>query len=592
MGEVVEQRTVAGRYRLTDRIGAGGMGVVWRAEDTRLRRIVALKELVTRNGFDSDSVRRAVREGRIAARLQHANVIALYDVVEDDNRPWLVMEYLPSRSLAAILAERGALPPDEVRRIGAQLASGLAAAHASGVVHRDVKPGNVLVTEFGTVKVTDFGTSRVAGEGTITATGMLVGTPAYLAPEVARGEEIGFPADVFGVGATLYAALEGAPPFGTDGNPILLLHKAAEGKYPPPRNAGSLEPVLTRLLDPNPETRPTMAEAVRMLNEESADPATVLAAALPPAPATKVMVPPTPEPSTQTPADPPPADPSTESAPAAEDAAPQDAPAPAAAEPPAAEPAAAAPTPATANPPTTPAANPPAATYNPPTPPAAGPATPPAGSPTPAAAIPPVTQPYEDPAERRDRKRAVVLLAAAVAVLLAVVLVVALVNRDKTPDDQSANPTNPTTTTAAEPSPQPQQPPATSEDQQPTTTVPPTTTAPPTTTTTTAPQPPAGGADKGLVDYYALLPGDTQTGWSRLTEKFRTTFNGRGISFAEYQESWGRVAAVELSNVTPQGENQVAATITYTMKGGGTEVYHHVYTLVQVNGVWMIDNQR
>ncbi|MEU7528244.1 serine/threonine-protein kinase, partial [Saccharothrix sp. NPDC042600] len=332
MGEVVEQRTVAGRYRLTDRIGAGGMGVVWRAEDTRLRRIVALKELVTRNGFDSDSVRRAVREGRIAARLQHANVIALYDVVEDDNRPWLVMEYLPSRSLAAILAERGALPPDEVRRIGAQLASGLAAAHASGVVHRDVKPGNVLVTEFGTVKVTDFGTSRVAGEGTITATGMLVGTPAYLAPEVARGEEIGFPADVFGVGATLYAALEGAPPFGTDGNPILLLHKAAEGKYPPPRNAGSLEPVLTRLLDPNPETRPTMAEAVRMLNEESADPATVLAAALPHAPATKVMVPPTPEPATETPADPPPADPSTESAPAAEAAAaPQDA-----AEPPAA----------------------------------------------------------------------------------------------------------------------------------------------------------------------------------------------------------------------------------------------------------------
>ncbi|RKT68162.1 serine/threonine protein kinase [Saccharothrix variisporea] len=526
---MVEERTVAGRYRLTDRIGAGGMGVVWRAEDTRLRRIVALKELVTRNGFDADSVRRAVREGRIAARLQHANVIALYDVVEDDGRPWLVMEYLPSRSLGAILAERGTLPPDEVRRIGAQLASGLAAAHASGVVHRDVKPGNVLVTEFGTVKVTDFGTSRVAGEGTITATGMLVGTPAYLAPEVARGEEIGFPADVFGVGATLYAALEGAPPFGTDGNPILLLHKAAEGKYPPPRNAGTLEPVLTRLLDPNPETRPTMAEAVRMLSEESTDPATVLASALPSAPATKVIVPPALP--ADTPADPtPPAD-----------ATPVPEPVVAAAPETAGEP------PAIVTPPT-----------------------------------PPVTQPIEDPADRPDRKRPLLLAGAALAVLLVVLLVV-LLNRETDPPNDQAGPTDTTTTTVAEPTTEPQQPPATSNEQ------PTTTTAPPTTTTTTSPPPQQGTADKGLIDYYALLPGDIDGGWSRLTDRFKAT--PRVGSFEKYQEFWNGITSVRLSDVTLLDANRVSATITYLTKAGATETWFHTYTLVQVDGKWLIDGQ-
>lgn len=263
----MEDRTIAGRYRLTEKIGAGGMGVVWRAEDLRLRRIVAVKELLFRGGFDQESVDRAVREGRIAAKLQHANVIALYDVVEQDGHPWLVMEYLPSRSLSTLISERGTLPPDEVARLGVQLASGLAAAHRAGVVHRDVKPGNVLVTEFGTVKVTDFGTSRAADEATVTASGMLVGTPAYLAPEVARGGTGGFPADVFALGSTLYAAVEGTPPFGADGNTIALLHRVADGRFPPPRNGGPLTPVLLRLLDPEQETRPTMPEAADMLRD-------------------------------------------------------------------------------------------------------------------------------------------------------------------------------------------------------------------------------------------------------------------------------------------------------------------------------------
>ncbi|WP_440901002.1 serine/threonine-protein kinase, partial [Actinosynnema sp.] len=142
------------------------MGVVWRAQDQRLHRVVAVKELRPGIAFDEAYTERAIREGRIAARLQHPNVIALYDVVEHDDRPWLIMEYLPSKSRAALLAERGRRPADETVRLGIQLASGLVAAHHAGVVHRDVKPGNVLVTEFGTVKITDFGTSRAADEVT------------------------------------------------------------------------------------------------------------------------------------------------------------------------------------------------------------------------------------------------------------------------------------------------------------------------------------------------------------------------------------------------------------------------------------------
>lgn len=260
-----EQRKVADRYQLTARVGSGGMGVVWRAYDEHLHRVVAVKELLSHNSVDGEATRRAMREGRIAARLSHPNAIAIYDVVEDEGSPWLIMEYLPSKSLSAVLAERGRLPPEEVTRIGGQLASALAAAHRAGVVHRDVKPGNVLVSEFGTVKITDFGISRAAGDGTATAAGMGMGTLAYLAPEVAKGGKADFESDVFSLGATLYAAVEGAPPFGNDANAILLLHRVAAGEITPPEHAGELTPTLIRLLDPDPETRPSMAEAVELL---------------------------------------------------------------------------------------------------------------------------------------------------------------------------------------------------------------------------------------------------------------------------------------------------------------------------------------
>jgi hypothetical protein len=255
---------IAGRYRLTSRLGSGAMGVVWQARDERLYRTVAVKQLLLPFGLSDreadEASRRAMREGRIAARLQHPHAIAVYDVVEHDGQPWLVMEYLPSMSLATVLSLQGVLLPGEVARIGSEIASALAAAHKAGIVHRDIKPGNVLLADNGTAKITDFGISHAVGDVTVTATGILAGTPAYLAPEVAQGKGAGFPSDVFSLGATLYTALEGTPPFGLNPNAIALLHQVASGEILAPRESGPLTPVLLRLLQRNPALRPTMHE--------------------------------------------------------------------------------------------------------------------------------------------------------------------------------------------------------------------------------------------------------------------------------------------------------------------------------------------
>jgi eukaryotic-like serine/threonine-protein kinase len=248
-----------------ERIGSGGMGVVWQARDERLQRLVAVKQLLLGPALsprDADEARaRALREARIAARLQHPNAIVVYDVVEHDGEPCIVMEYLPSRSLAAVLGEQVCLPVAEVASIGRQIASALAAAHAAQIVHRDVKPGNILIAEDGTAKITDFGVSRAAGDVTVTQTGMMAGTPAYLAPEVARGQLPTQASDVFSLGATLYAALEGIGPFGDNDNPLALLHAVASGQVAPPQHAGPLSVVVMRLLAKDPAARPDMLRA-------------------------------------------------------------------------------------------------------------------------------------------------------------------------------------------------------------------------------------------------------------------------------------------------------------------------------------------
>lgn len=246
------------------------MGVVWQAYDERLRRAVAVKQLRLEPGLDPEDANeareRAMREGRIAARLHHPNAVSVFDVVDEDDAPWLVMEYVPSRSLAAEMAERGVLQPDEVGRIGAQIAHALVAAHAAGIVHRDIKPANVLLGENGNVKITDFGISRASGDVAVTKTGLIAGTPAYLAPEVAYGRPPEAPADVFSLGSTLYAAVEGEPPFGMSENTLGLLHAVAAGRINPPQQAGILTEVLIQLLNADPAARPTSITAARWLD--------------------------------------------------------------------------------------------------------------------------------------------------------------------------------------------------------------------------------------------------------------------------------------------------------------------------------------
>jgi serine/threonine protein kinase len=245
---------IVGRYRLDERIGSGGMGTVWRATDRELDRVVAMKRPhEAGNG-------RLRYEAKIAAGLQHPNIVTVYDVINDGDDRWLVMEYVPSRSLAEILADKHTLPPAQVAHLGAQIAGALAAVHAKGVVHGDVKPGNVLVTEGGIAKLTDFGVSRtVWGEVTLTGTGPVVGTPAYLAPEVADGERPTAASDVYSLGATLFAAVEGNLPTGLF---------AADKPF---QQAGPLAPPIATMLTRQPAARPTAELAERLLRETVAD---------------------------------------------------------------------------------------------------------------------------------------------------------------------------------------------------------------------------------------------------------------------------------------------------------------------------------
>ncbi|WP_374195072.1 serine/threonine-protein kinase [Amycolatopsis sp. 195334CR] len=255
---------IAGHYRLVEHIGSGAMGVVWRAIDERLERSVAVKQILAQPGLSEaeriNSRQRAMREAKNAARFQHPNAIVVFDIAQHDGDPCLIMEYLPSRSLAAVLAENPTLPLPQVARIGEQVAAALVAAHRAGIVHRDIKPGNILIDDGGTTKITDFGISRAAGDLTLTQTGLIGGTPAYLAPELARGADPSPGSDVFALGATLYHALEGVAPYGNSTNQLALLYKAANGKVEPPRKSGAATALLMSMLQVEPEERPTMPE--------------------------------------------------------------------------------------------------------------------------------------------------------------------------------------------------------------------------------------------------------------------------------------------------------------------------------------------
>ncbi|MGW4303114.1 serine/threonine-protein kinase [Streptomyces sp. NPDC004646] len=262
-------RVVAGRYRLRARIGRGGMGVVWRAEDEVLGRLVAVKEIVQDDSAPDADARlrreRTFREARAVAQLHHPHIIVVHDVVEQDERPYIVMELIDGGSLADRIAERGPLTPEEAARIGADLLSALSTAHAAGVLHRDIKPANVLV-ESGTDRavLTDFGIARVAGATTLTETGSFVGSPEYTAPERMSGLRSGPAADLWSLGALLCTALSGESPFRRDSLGGIL-HAVVSDEIRPPAEAEPLLPVIRGLLERDPERRLDAADAEHML---------------------------------------------------------------------------------------------------------------------------------------------------------------------------------------------------------------------------------------------------------------------------------------------------------------------------------------
>ncbi|OLF04975.1 serine/threonine protein kinase [Actinophytocola xinjiangensis] len=523
---------VAGRYRLGRQLGSGAMGIVWQAHDERLHRTVAVKQMLLQPGLSEaqaeESRRRCMREGRIAARLAHPNAITVYDVAEHDDDPWLIMEYLASKSLAAVLTERGTLPPAEAAGIGTQVASALVAAHAAGIVHRDIKPANVLLAEDGTVKITDFGISRATGDVTVTATGMLAGTPAYLAPEVAKGENPTPAADVFSLGSTLYTAVEGHSPFGLSENTLALLYAVAAGKITPPRQAGPLTALLMQLLRVDPEERPSLITARDGLAAVAEGrpvpglPAAPSAAALGPTDriAGNRLPPPVATPPQQQWPQPPKDSTRLDVHPFAE-------PAP------------------------------------------SGPGPIAHREPMPSGPLP-RSRPPRPPAQPNKVRSVVLTLLAIVAAALVGILVASLFTSEGTNGAGGAGPT----TTQEQPQPQPSPDTATSDEE-----------------TTTEDDEDEGDEPtdedyiEAVKDYYALLPDDPEAAWEHLTERAQGISDG----FEGYANFWGTVKSVKVREPYANG-NRVAATLLFDRKKGGKSTEAYSFALIEQDGELMIDN--
>ncbi|GLU50070.1 serine/threonine-protein kinase [Nocardiopsis ansamitocini] len=261
---------LVGRYRLSRLIGEGGMGRVWEGTDELLDRPVAIKELTINEHLPQQEIEilrtRMMREARSAAQLSHPSIITVFDVVEYEGFPWIVMELVRGNSLSEIIKTRGTISPARAAGIGLQMVSALAVAHQRGIVHRDIKPGNVLVAKGDRAVLTDFGIARLEGASSLTRTGNLLGSPSYLAPEQARGEAAAPYTDMWSLGTTLYAALHGSPPFQRS-SPMATLTAVVTEDVPPALAAGPLRPLLEALLDKNPGNRPTVHEAAEILQE-------------------------------------------------------------------------------------------------------------------------------------------------------------------------------------------------------------------------------------------------------------------------------------------------------------------------------------
>jgi serine/threonine protein kinase len=538
-------RLVAGRYRLQSQLGGGGMGTVWLARDELLGRQVAVKQVLTAAGVteaESDQQRqRALREGRIAARLSHPHAISVYDVALESGQPWLVMEYLPSRSLAAVLTEDGVLRPDQVAQIGAQVADALAATHAAGIVHRDVKPANVLIGEGGRieglVKITDFGISHASGDVTLTQTGQITGTPAFLAPEVAQGHEMTPASDVFSLGATLYTCVEGQPPFGMEDNALAMLHRVAGGSIVPPRRTASLTAPLLRMLAPDPDERPVMSEVrdelAKLAAGRDGDTTTVLLAR------TDLR--------------------SSSSGRPRTAAFPVEAPTPAA-------------------PPT-----PPAPTLTSPREPDPRPETAPARvAPAPVAAAPAGTDAGGSgrPAGAGGRRRGRVLWIAAALLTVAVIGLVAFwVSR---PDDTDPATEAEAPTTSSAESAEPTDTPAT--ETQPDV---PTESEEPATRTSAAPDPlAADNVAQFLTSYHQLVLTDPRAAYAQTGPTLRAN-----IGENAYVDYWGQFQDVVLSDIQAvDGQTTATANQELVSVGGGSETSRRIFTFIVQDGQLVLDS--
>jgi eukaryotic-like serine/threonine-protein kinase len=526
---------IADRYRLRHVVGSGGMGIVWEAWDERLERRVALKQLHRQTAGSPAAAelanKRAMREARLTARLNHPHAVPVYDVVEQQGQLWLIMQFIPSVTLAAVLEEVGPLEPDEAAKVGAQVASALTAAHAVGIVHRDVKPGNVLIADDGTALISDFGIAYALGDATLTSSGMIHGTPAYLAPEVARGNEANFASDVFSLGATLYSAMEGTPPFGRDENSMALLHRVASGEFPPPQRCGALTPAILQMLSADPAARPSMRAVADTLARVAARSAsaidqTVALSASEETPTggeiDQVLT----------------SDPSL----------------------------------AKTGPSTTPWPD------------------------SPAASAP------EGLAQHSTKPRRNRGIAAAVAIIALIgvgILIAALLPDDRravdptTVPDQSSSAAPESTEVSSPPQapaprasstqPQDSSPPRDSpRPAAPRTKAPAPSRAPsPTTAPTVQGAPTAAQLRRAITSYYALMPGNTDAAWPRMTASYQTNHAGGRQA---YQQFWDAVSRITVANVRGMPPRSAQATLTYYFKDGRVVRERTAYGLVNDGG--------
>jgi serine/threonine protein kinase len=524
------------------------MGSVWEAWDERLERRVALKLLHRPSGLSTTEADlaslRAMREARITARLFHRHAVQVFDVVEHEGQPCLIMQFIPSITLSAVLAEGGPLKPDEAAQVGGQIASALAAAHAAGIVHRDVKPGNILIAEDGNALISDFGIARALGDATLTTTGMVHGTPAYLAPEVARGGDSNFASDVFSLGSTLYGAMEGVPPFGADQNSIALLHRVAAGEFPPPQHCGSLTPIVMQMLSADPDARPSMREVADRLAELAASSRAGAVTETLALSASDLL------------------DPST----------------------------AASPGPSSSETGSSAAPSQDSETVSEP-----GAAT---GSEHDSATVSGPDSVTDSPevehSPKPQRNRALAAAAVAIVALLGIGILLAAVLPDnpQAADPQAGGGESSTAAPAgtrlstAPPSPTPSA--STPRRQDPSLTATPRTRArPPSLVPTATTQPTVSGSAtaaelrRAITSYYALMPRNTDAAWPRMTQSYQTNHAGGRQA---YQRFWDAIDRISIAEVTGAPPNSAQATITYYFKDGRVVRERTAYGLVNEGG--------